>query len=74
MLAEEHTAEIDYRPGKARQTYRMVILRKRIRVRQGQLLLDDEIRYFFYVTTSPRDDSAPPPWSERTTPGVMRRT
>jgi hypothetical protein len=74
MLAEEHTAEIDYRPGKARQTYRMVILRKRIRVRQGQLLLDDEIRYFFYVTTSPRDDSAPPPWSERTTPGVIRRT
>jgi hypothetical protein len=49
-LAEEHTAEIEYRPRKAQQTYRMVILRKRIRVRQGQLLLDDEIRYFFYVT------------------------
>ena len=49
-LAEEHVAEVEYRPQKAKKTYRMVILRKRIKVRQGQLQLTDEIRYFFYVT------------------------
>ena len=30
--------------------YRLVILRKRIKVTEGQLSLEDEIRYFFYVT------------------------
>ncbi len=49
-LAEEHVAEVEYRPRKARKTYRMIILRKRIHVQEGQLLLDDQIRYFFYVT------------------------
>jgi hypothetical protein len=49
-LAHEHVAEIDYRPRKCKTTYRLVILRKRIEVTQGQLRLADEIRYFFYVT------------------------
>lgn len=49
-LEVEHLAEVEYRPGKAKRSYRMIILRKRIRVTQGQLQLDDEIRYFFYVT------------------------
>ncbi|MGQ0572058.1 MAG: IS1380 family transposase [Armatimonadota bacterium] len=49
-LEQEHVAEIEYRPRKARQSYRLIILRKRIRVTQGQLRLTDEIRYFFYVT------------------------
>jgi hypothetical protein len=49
-LEQEHVAEIEYRPRKARQTYRLIILRKRIRATQGQLRLTDEIRYFFYVT------------------------
>lgn len=49
-LEQEHVAEIEYQPRKARQTYRLVILRKRIRATQGQLRLTDEIRYFFYVT------------------------
>lgn len=53
-LAEEHVAEVDYQPKKARKSYRMIILRKRIRVREGQLLLGDEIRYFFYVTNLPK--------------------
>ncbi len=49
-LAEEHVAEIAYRPRKCRETFRLIVLRKRIRVTQGQLRLEDEIRYFFYVT------------------------
>jgi DDE family transposase len=49
-LEQEHVAQIEYRPRKAQQTYRLVILRKRIRATQGQLRLADEIRYFFYVT------------------------
>jgi Transposase DDE domain group 1 len=53
-LEHEHVAEIEYRPGKCRRTYRLVILRKRIRVTEGQLRLADEIRYFFYITNIPR--------------------
>lgn len=49
-LAEEHFAEMEYQPTKAEGTYRMIALRKRIHVKQGQLQLADEIRYFFYVT------------------------
>jgi len=54
-LEHEHVAEIEYRPSKCRRTYRLVILRKRIRVIEGQLRLDDEIRYlFYYITNIPR--------------------
>jgi hypothetical protein len=54
-LEHEHVAEIDYRPGKCQRTYRLVILRKRIKVTAGQLRLSDEIRYFFYITNLPRE-------------------
>lgn len=49
-LEQEDVAEIEYQPRKARQTYRLIILRKRIRATKDQLRLTDEIRYFFYVT------------------------
>jgi len=49
-LVAEHIAEIEYQPSKAKGTYRMVILRKRINIEKGQQKLEDEIRYFFYVT------------------------
>jgi hypothetical protein len=49
-LQEEHVAELEYRPRKSKRDYRMIVLRKRIRVTEGQLRLTDEIRYFFYVT------------------------
>ena len=49
-LVEEHYAELPYRPRKSKKTYRMVVLRKRINVAKGQQHLEDEIRYFFYVT------------------------
>ncbi len=49
-LEEEQLAEMDYRPRKSQKTYRMIVLRKKIRVTEGQLRLEDEVRYFFYVT------------------------
>lgn len=49
-LQSEHVAEIEYKPTKSDQTYRMIILRKNISVEKGEDLLFDEIRYFFYVT------------------------
>lgn len=58
-LEQEHVAEMEYRPRKSRRTYRMIVLRKRIRVTQGQLRLTDEIRYFFYVTNLEPDGMTP---------------
>jgi len=52
-LEEEHITEFAYRPAACKQPYRMIALRKRIRVTKGQLRLSDEIRYFFYVTNAP---------------------
>ena len=51
----EDIAEIDYQPQKCKKPCRMIILRKKIRVTQGQLSLEDEIRYFFYVTNVPEE-------------------
>ncbi len=53
-LEEEDVAEIEYRPRKCRQNYRLVILRKTIKVTQGQHLLEPQIRYFFYLTNLPK--------------------
>ena len=50
----EDIAEIGYRPGKCDRDYRMIILRKTIRVTEGQHRLADEVRYFFYVTNAQR--------------------
>ena len=49
-LEREEIAEIDYRPSKAKRTYRMVILRKTILVEKGQKRLLPQTRYHFYVT------------------------
>jgi hypothetical protein len=42
--------EFDYRPGKCKKTYRVVVLRKNLTVEKGDLALFDDIRYFFYIT------------------------
>lgn len=49
-LVGESVAEIQYRPNKCKQAYRLVILRKNISVQKGEEALFDEIRYFFYIT------------------------
>jgi hypothetical protein len=49
----EEIAEISYKPVKCNRNYRMIILKKTIRVTSGQLRLEDDTRYFFYVTNVP---------------------
>ena len=56
-LNHEEVAEYEYQPGRCRETYRMVVVRKNISKTKGELTLLDEIRYFFYITTR-RDLSA----------------
>lgn len=55
-LVGEDIAEIDYKPLKCDQTYRVVILRKNLSVAKGEKVLFDEIKYFFYITN--RTDKA----------------
>lgn len=50
ILEEEHIAEVEYRPHKCRRSYRLIILRKKIRVERGQQHLFDQTRYLFYIT------------------------
>jgi hypothetical protein len=50
ILEEEHVAEVEYRPHKCRRSYRLIILRKKIRVERGQQHLFDQTRYLFYIT------------------------
>ncbi len=49
-LVEEMVAEFDYRPSACKKTYRMVVVRKKLGIDQGQLRLFEEYRYFFYIT------------------------
>jgi len=49
-LETEHVAEFPYQPGACEAPYRMVVIRKTIKVLKGQLRLEDETRYFFYIT------------------------
>jgi hypothetical protein len=49
-LLEEMIAEFDYRPVACCQSYRVVILRKRLGIDKGQMRLFEEYRYFFYIT------------------------
>jgi hypothetical protein len=50
VLQWEDVAEFTHRPDLCRQSYRMVVLRKRISVEVGQDKLFEEYRYFFYIT------------------------
>jgi len=43
-------AEFVYRPGKCRQDYRIVVVRKNLSVEKGEQKLFDDIIYFFYIT------------------------
>ena len=46
----EHISEFPYQPGNCKISYRMIVLRKTIKVTKGELKLFDDIRYFFYIT------------------------
>ncbi len=46
----EDVAVVAYRPTACQRTYRLVIVRQRIAVEEGQVRLFDEVRYRFYLT------------------------
>ena len=46
----EEVAEFNYRPHACKQAYRMIVVRKNISKEKGEIMLDDEIRYLFYIT------------------------
>jgi hypothetical protein len=46
----EDVAEFPYQPTACARAYRMVLVRKLIEVTEGQLELEPEMRYFFYIT------------------------
>lgn len=49
----EHVAELTHKPDKCSRGYRLIILRKNLSVERGELMLYEEIRYFFYLTNIP---------------------
>ena len=53
ILEEEAVAEFLYRPTACSHFYRMIVVRKTIRVMEGQKLLFQERMYFFYITNIP---------------------
>lgn len=50
VLQWEDVAEFKHRPDLCKNSYRMIVLRKKISVEQGQEKLFEEYRYFFYIT------------------------
>jgi hypothetical protein len=49
-LVSEFVAEMPYRPAACKNSYRLIVLRKNIKVEKGQQLLFDDYVYFFYLT------------------------
>jgi hypothetical protein len=52
----EHVAEFDYRPVACKKAYRVVVLRKDQVVEKNGVKVEDQVRYFFYITND-RDRS-----------------
>jgi hypothetical protein len=50
QLVEEMVAEFDYRPLLCKKSYRLIVVRKRLHIVQGQMRLFEECRYRFYIT------------------------
>jgi len=49
-LNSEDVAEFAYRPTACKKTYRIVVVRKNLSVSRGEMMLFDDVRYFFYIT------------------------
>ena len=49
-LISEDLAEFTYRPTACKHDYRVVVVRKNLSIKKGELALIDDIRYFFYIT------------------------
>jgi hypothetical protein len=51
-LRSEDVAEFAYRPGACRKVYRLVVVRKNLSVEEGEHLLFENVRYFFYISNA----------------------
>ena len=49
-LVSEMVSEFSYQPGACDRAYRVVVLCKNLTVSEGEKLLFDDLRYFFYIT------------------------
>jgi hypothetical protein len=49
-LVGESVAEFSYQPHKCGRSYRLVVVRKNVSVQKGELVLLEDIKYFFYIT------------------------
>ncbi len=56
-LVSEDVAEFRYQPTACPKAYRVVVVRKNLSVEQGEAVLFDDVRYFFYITNL---DDLPP--------------
>lgn len=50
ILQSEEVAEFRYQPKACKQEYRMIVVRKQVRVEKGQQHLFDKTPYLFYIT------------------------
>jgi len=50
ITESEHVGEFSYQPGKCAKTYRIVVLKKKLKVVKGTMHLFDDVRYFFHIT------------------------
>lgn len=56
-LQSEEVAEFRYRPHACHKEYRMIVVRKNISKEKGEIMLDDEIRFLFYITNDCTSDA-----------------
>jgi hypothetical protein len=49
-LASEDVAGFSYRPGACKKDYRVVVLRKNLVIEKKGQKIEDQVRYFFYIT------------------------
>jgi Transposase DDE domain group 1 len=49
-LVSEDVAEFSYRPGACKKDYRVVVLRKNLVIEKKGQKIEDQVRYFFYIT------------------------
>lgn len=54
ILEQEFVAQFDYSPTACRHTYRMIVLRKQVKVMKGQQKLFDDSPYLFYIANLPK--------------------
>ncbi|MGD9975882.1 MAG: transposase, partial [Desulfatirhabdiaceae bacterium] len=55
QTVSEYLSEFSYKPGKCKKPYRMIVLKKILKVTKGELKLFDDVRYFFYITNDAKN-------------------